>query len=99
MAAESISFIAGTILSLLFSYIPGVEPKFKELSPTRKRLIMLGLLFLVSGTTFGLACLGWGEDLGINLTCDRSGALGLFTQFAIATIANQTTFLISPRKN
>lgn len=98
MAAASISLIAGTILSLFFAYTPGVEPKFKKLKPTKKRLIMLGLLLISSVAVFGLACLGWGVDLGISITCDQPGALGLIEQFAIAAIANQTTFLITPKK-
>ena len=97
MAAETISIVAGTVLSLIFAYIPGIAPKFKALEPTTKRLIMLGLLLLTSAATFGLACAGWGESWGIVVTCDLAGLQGLIYQFAIATVANQSTFLISPR--
>lgn len=98
MTAVTLSIIAGTILSLLFSYTPGVESKFKKVTPTKKRLIMLGLLLISSVAVFSLGCLGWGENLGVSLTCDQPGALGLFSQFIVAVIANQSTFSISPKK-
>lgn len=97
MSAEGLSLIAGTLLSLAFSYIPGVSIWFMGFEPTIKRLIMLALLAMTSGAIYGLSCLGWGSELGITLSCDQTGLLGLTKQFVIAIIANQSIYTISPQ--
>ena len=98
MSAESLSLVAGTVLSLTFSYIPGVRNWFIEFDPAIKRLIMLALLALTAGVAYGLSCLGWGFEWGITLSCDQSGLLGLIEQFVVAIIANQSIYAISPHK-
>ncbi len=98
MTADNISLAGGTLLSLFFSYIPGLQNRFNKFDGTRKRLVMLGVLVLFSASVFGLACLGWGEALGITLTCDQAGALSLVRSLIIAIIANQSIYSISPHK-
>lgn len=49
---EILSAIAGTILSLVFSYIGGLNVKFAALAPENKRLIMAGILLTVSAAIF-----------------------------------------------
>lgn len=97
MSAENLSLVAGTVLSLAFSYIPGVREWFVEFEPAIKRLIMLALLAVISGMVYGLSCLGWGSEWGITLSCDQAGLLGLAKQFVIAIIANQSIYTISPQ--
>jgi len=65
MSAESLSLIAGTVLSLIFSYIPGANGWYLKFNGQAKRLIMLGLISLSAGVVFGLSCLGWGSEFGI----------------------------------
>jgi len=97
MSADVLILTAGALLSLAFSYIPGLAPRFDVLEPTIKRLIMLGLLLLVSAVSFGLSCAGWGAAWGISLTCDQDGLQGLIAQFILAIIANQSVYAISPQ--
>jgi len=97
MSAETLSLIAGAILSLCFSYIPGLSERFDALIPTEKRLIMLGMLVLVALAVYGLACFGWGQDWRVFLTCDRSGLSELIKQLIIAIVANQGIYAISPQ--
>lgn len=99
MSAEMLAAIAGAILSLLFSYVPGLNTWYQALEATSKRLIMLGLLILVAGGCLGLACAGWGADLGLKLTCDRAGFVGLIQALIVAIMANQTAYSISPQIN
>jgi hypothetical protein len=96
MSAETLSLIAGTVLSLAFSYLPGVSDWYAALEATNKRLVMLGLLVLSTGAVFGLACAGWGAEFGLDLSCDRRGLLGLVQQLVLAIIANQGVYAISP---
>lgn len=98
MSAENLSLIAGTGLSLVFSYVPGAKDWFMRFDPQIKRSIMLGLILLSSGVIYGLACLGWGADFGITLGCSRSGLFTLVQQVVLAIIANQGVYAISPRK-
>jgi hypothetical protein len=99
MNADTLSAMAGVLLSLAFTYIPGLQARYDPIDGVYKRLIMLGLLVLVAGGAFSLACAGWGADLGLELACDRNGLVGLLRALIAALVANQTTFLISPTRN
>jgi len=79
MTAQLLSAIAGVVLSLAFSYIPGLNTKFAALDVQYKKLSMLGLLALVAAAVFGLTCTKYGVMLGIpRLTCTETGAIELF---------------------
>lgn len=97
MSAEVLSLIAGSVLSLVFSYVPGLNASFAAKSAEVKRLIMLGLLVVVGAAVAGIACSGFGADVGIAVTCDRTGLVGLLIATALAAIANQTTYNVSPK--
>lgn len=95
---EVLSTVAGIILSLLFSYLPGLNTRFAALSSETKRLVMLALLFIVAAGAFGLACAGvLTEIFGATVTCDRTGLLGLIQAFIFAVIGNQSAYMISPQ--
>lgn len=95
MTPETLSSLAAILLSLVFSYVPGLAPKYEALDPTLKRLIMLAALLVISLGAYGLACAGWSTDL--NVICTQTGAYGLAKTFLAALIANQSTYLISPK--
>lgn len=97
MTAGELSLIAGALLSLIFSYVPGLNSAFAGLATEIKRLIMLGLLVLVAGAVYGLACLGYAEGFGILVVCDQAGALALVQALVLAIIANQSVFSITPK--
>ena len=96
MTAEYLAGIAGVVLSLVFSYVPGLNTWFSGLDGTIKRLAMLVLLVVVALGSFGLACSGWGADFGLKLTCDRTGLIGLLQALGLAVIANQSAYAITP---
>lgn len=85
--------VAGTVLSLLFSYVPGLNVKFAGLSPDSKRLVMLGVLLLTSLTLYGLRC---GGIIDTGFACDRNGVIQLITIFFMALIGNQSVYAIVP---
>jgi len=99
MTADGLALYAGVVLSMLFSYVPGLNTWFAALESIYKRLIMLGLLLLTAGAVYGIACLGWGGDLGVALTCDKQGLVELVRAFVLAMIANQAAYQISPEAN
>lgn len=96
MTAEFLAAISGVLLSLLFSYIPGFSKWYGEKAEDIKRLIMLGLLALISLAAFGLACGGLASDFGIAITCDKIGAIALLKAFGAAAIANQVAYGLTP---
>jgi exosortase/archaeosortase len=89
--------LAGSVLSLVFSYIPGLNTWFAGKAPEFKRLFMLGLLVLVAAAVYGVACLGYGSGFGINVTCDQAGAIALFQALILAIIANQSVYAVTPK--
>ena len=106
MTMETLSLLAGTLLSLGFSYLPGLSAWYSRLGKTpeggddggtRKRLVMLGLLGFTAGISFALACSGWGASAGLQLSCDQAGAVGLARALVLAIIANQSIYKISPQ--
>lgn len=95
MSSELLAAIAGVVLSLAFSYIPGLSTKFAKLQSSTKRLIMAGLLLLTGAAAFGLSCAG----VFATVTCDKAGILGLVSHFIAALIANQSAYTLSPETN
>lgn len=96
MSPELLSSVAGIVLSLVFSYVPGLNVRFAALRQEVKRLIMAGLLLLVAGAVFGLACTSWGAAWGVSVSCDQAGIQTLIAAFVAALIANQAAYSITP---
>ena len=95
MSPETLTLIAGAALSLLFSYVPGLNVKFAALSGDVKRLIMAGVLLVVSAAIFGLSCAGYGAEIGVTLDCSKEGVIGLVKVFILALIANQGAYALT----
>ena len=95
MTSEQLAITAGILLSLAFNYIPGLNDWYQALEGTYKRLIMLLALVLVAAGAFGLSC--WKVYPNPIVTCDVPGAWGLVQALFMSLVANQTTYLISPK--
>jgi len=91
-----LSTIAAILLSLVFSYVRGAKNAFDKLDGTAKRLYMLLALAITTGVTFTLACWPAVKDV-VPIQCTQPGAIALITAFIQAVIANQATYLISPK--
>ena len=98
MTAETLTLFAGAILSLAFSYIPGLNTKFDALVPEYKRLIMAGLTLLVGAAVYGLACAGLAGQFSIPVTCDQAGLIGLLQAWVLTIIGNQAAYSLTPRR-
>lgn len=93
VSPEVLSTMAGAVLSLLMSYVPGLRTKFAALIPEVKRLWMLGLLAGVTGAIAGLSCAG----VLAGVTCTEVGLWQLLWMFILALIGNQAMFEITPQ--
>jgi hypothetical protein len=95
LTPELLSAIAGMMLSLLASYLPGFSGWFDRLEAIHKRLVMLGLLAAASLAIVGLSCAGVGSSFGLTLTCDQDSGILAVQAFLLALVANQSAYLIT----
>ena len=99
MSPEVLSAAAGVLLSLAFSYVPGLSGWFASLEGTHKRLVMLAALVLVSAGVFALSCTSSTSALLEQPpACTQNGLLGLLQSLLLALVANQAAYQISPRR-
>ena len=94
LTPDMLAAFAGVVLSLLFSYVPGMNVWFAGLTGQVKRLIMLALLALVAGAIFGLGCAG---IVSAGATCDNAGVVQIVWLFVLAMIGNQSMYLATPQ--
>lgn len=96
VSSEMLVGIAGVVLSLAFSYIPGLRTWYAALVAETKQLIMLGLIILVSGAIFALGCYG---ILSVGVACDKYGAISLVWMIVLGLTSNQAAYMITPAAN
>lgn len=97
MEYEQLTAIAAAVLSLAFSYVPGLRSRYEPLSDTAKRLVMLALLVTVAAGLYGMACTEWGALLEIGIECGKPGLARLAWSLVMAIVTNQTTFIMTPK--
>ena len=95
MNAEQLAMVSGVVLSLGFSYIPGLKGWFEKFEGDQKRLGMLIVLLLTSLGIFGLACTGR-FDLTVVFSID--GAIDIAEIFGLSANANQTAYQLTPKE-
>lgn len=93
MTSEQLGAVAGVILSLLFSYVPGLREKFAALDSTKKSLAMAVMLLAVAGGAVALSC---GQIVNV-VECSKSGIIQMVSVYVAALVANQATFVLSPQ--
>lgn len=98
MIIEAINGLAAILISLAVSYIPGVSAWYQALSGEYKRLVMLGLLAAGTAAIIGLVCAGLGAEFGLEVACNRAGLILIVRAFIAALVANQATYLMTPKR-
>ncbi len=93
ITAESLALVTGAILSLCFSYIPGLKDWFDPLENKYKQAIMGGLLIVVAFAIYGLSC----ASVLNYFTCDKTGLMQVINILVMALIANQSVYLITKK--
>lgn len=92
MTPEQISALAGSLLSLVFSYVPGLAPKFDALDPTQKRLTMAVAIVVTSAIVY---LYSHRDNLQAAFTLEALP--GLIGPIVFALAANQGTYLLTPK--
>ena len=83
--------VSGVLLSLVFSYVPGLSEWFGALAAKNKQAVMGGLLILVALGAFGLSCAG----VDASFACTKDGAIASVKVLISALVANQSTYTIT----
>jgi hypothetical protein len=94
VSPEILVAICGALLSILFSYIPGLSTAFAALSTEAKRLIMAGILLVTAVVIFILNCY---SILQAGVVCNQAGAVQLVWYLILAIMANQSVFALTPQ--
>ena len=96
MGPDTLSAIAGAILSLLMNYIPGLNTWFDKMSANGQRLAMAGLLALAAVGSAVWTCTS-PEAGGLSICLGETNWRAVIQAFVFATMANQATDRISPK--
>ena len=94
MNGIDLAAISGVILSLAFSYVPGVSDRFNELEKPEKQAAMGLLLLLVAVFVFSVQCTNL-YDFGV--VCSTAGAVDFSKILLAALIANQSVYSITKK--
>ena len=90
---DPLSATAGLVLSLAFSYLPGLSVAYAKLSETAKMLIMAVLLAAVAMGSVLWTC----RTASVMGPCLAETWGGYFQAFISALVANQATHRLSPQ--
>ena len=94
LTPEVISGLAGALISLACSYIPGLSDWFGALTAKQKSGIMAIVLIVVAGAAFGLSC----ANVIQSIPCTQDGLVRLAQTVFAALVANQAVYSISPQR-
>ena len=89
----SLTAIAAGLLSIGLEYIPGIAPRYAQLSPQGKKLTMLVLLVGSVAGLYGLSC----ADVLAYVECSTKGLLELGGMLVTAITANQGVHLLTKK--
>ncbi len=94
LTPEVLAGLAGGLLSLAFSYVPGLSDWFAPLDSTRKSGIMALMILAVAGGAYGLSCAG----VIASLPCTQDGLVRLAQIVFVTLTANQGVYKLSPQR-
>jgi hypothetical protein len=95
MTAEVLAVVVGIVLSLALEWFPKAKEWYDKYTEGQKKLIAVGLGFVVVAIAFVIGCL----DLPASYwACTTEGGWEALRVFALYVVSNQTTYALGPRK-
>ena len=94
LTPEVLAGLAGGLMSLAFSYIPGLSDGFAALTSTQKSGIMALVIVAVAGAAFGLSC----TSIIQAIACTQDGLVRLAQILFVTLTANQAVYKLSPQR-
>ena len=88
---NSIALLTGSILSLAFSFLPGLKTWYNGFDPKKKQIIMIAVLAIVSVLVGALNCANVAVDFLPVFGCDAAGIGKLVEVFILAATGSVTT--------
>jgi hypothetical protein len=94
LTAATISAVAGIVLSLAFSYVPGLSHWFDAQTGTTKRLVVLASLVVVTAGALAIGCTG---ILPSSTVCTTATITDAIAAFIAALVASQSAYTFQPQ--
>ena len=94
-SVDVVVMVLSVISSLIFSYFPKLNEWFASKPENYKKFFMLGLLFLISAGSFGLACAAILPIEGF--VCGKESLIHFVWIFILAVLSNQGIYNLSPQ--
>jgi hypothetical protein len=85
--------LIGSVIAVVFEYLPGLEQAYGKLEDDKQRLVMLGVILLVVAGAYALSCAG----VLAYFPCTQPGLLSAGELFLATLVANQATHRILPK--
>lgn len=92
--SDILSAAGGILLSLIFSYAPGVRPWYGTLDAQQKALVNLGSVIVIAVGVFALGCFGIIDGL---VQCKVAGVKELISAIIAVAISNQAAYGLTKR--
>lgn len=93
--SDVLAGMAGVLISLGCSYLPGVSARWDALEGVWKRLTMAIMLMVVSVVIVALSCAGVLQGV----ECSQKGAWAVLSALFSALTANQSTYALAGKKS
>lgn len=93
LTSDQLGGLAGVVLSLMFTYVPGLRVRFAARSRERKSLTMLLCLMAVAVGAFAASC---GNFIQVAV-CTQQGAWTIGVALFWAAVGNQATYQLAPQ--
>lgn len=90
---EVLGGLGGIVLSMLFTYIPGLRTNWANLPKEKQQLYMMGMLLGITGLVIASSCF----NLWVFISCTKEGIMGIFGVFGSAVLGNVTAYNALPQ--
>lgn len=93
LTSEIFVTLAAVVLSLTWTFLPGLRVQFAALASNIKAIVNLVLMAVLAVVMFLFTCSGWSPIEGV--VCSMDGAKALALLVFLAAVGNQVTYLLS----
>jgi multisubunit Na+/H+ antiporter MnhB subunit len=99
LTAGTISAVAGIVLSLALSYVPGLNQWFDKQTGTTKRLVVLACLVVVTAGALTLGCTAIlpSNSWATPATCSTATITDAIAAFIAALVSSQSAYQLQPQ--